>query len=70
MPVISGKSKLPHRDKFQDDMGLHGLSLVARPVRLEEVKANKTAIEAMKKEWDSLRELGTWDEKPFRSGAQ
>ena len=63
MPVISGKSKLPHREKLQDDMGLHGLALVARPVRPKEVKTNKKAIEAMQKEWDSLRELGAWDEK-------
>ena len=62
MPVISGKSKWPHREKLQGDMGLHGFALVARPVRFTEVKTNKKAIEAMQKEWDSLRELGAWDE--------
>jgi hypothetical protein len=47
MPVISGKSKWPHREKLQDDTGLHGFAVVARPVRPEEAKTNKKAIEAM-----------------------
>ncbi len=63
MPVILGKSKWPHCEKLQDDMKLHGFVLVERPVRPKEAKTNMKAIEAMQKEWDSLRELGAWNEK-------
>ena len=35
---------------------------VARPVRKKELYSTPKAIEAMEKEWERLRDLGTWDE--------
>jgi hypothetical protein len=36
---------------------------VARPVQGKEKKENLDALAALKKEWDRLRAINTWDEK-------
>ena len=70
MPVLLGKTKWPHREKLREHMCQHGYALVARPVRPKEVKTNKKAIEAMQKEWASLRELSAWDEKAVQEWSE
>ncbi len=57
MPVIQGKTAWPHRDKLQE-LGLHGLAMVARSGKPEEVKTDEKVLAALQKEWDSLRAMG------------
>jgi hypothetical protein len=42
---------------------------VARPVTGHEQKNNPDAVGALKKEWDRLESIGTWDMKGVREWA-
>ena len=49
-----------HRPKLHRRIPIN--ALVARPVSRKEQKANPKAREEMKKEWNRLRKMGTWDD--------
>jgi hypothetical protein len=63
MPTF--QKSFEHRDKLLNETPWFN-AMIARPVCRKEVDSNPKAQEAVLKEWERLRDQGTWDEKEVR----
>ncbi len=64
MPTHDGPTV--HREKLPTELPMSGWAAVARSVNRKEVATTPEAQAAMKKEWDALRALRTWEENKVR----